>query len=49
MTSELASLVLFSDLLSESEKQEAADQLLQCNRNRTKGKPEFPQLRPQMI
>ena len=37
MTSELAPLTLFSDLLSGSEKQEAADKLLQCNPNRTKG------------
>ena len=49
MSSELAPLALFSDLFSGSEKQEAADKLLQCNPNLTKGKPEFPQLRPQMI
>ena len=45
MTSELAPLGLFSDLLSGSEKQEAGDKLLQCNPNLTKGIPEFPQLR----
>ena len=44
-TSELAPLALFSDTLSGSEKQEAADKLSQCNPNLTKGKPEFPQLR----
>ena len=43
MKSELASLVLFSDLLSGSEKQ-AADKLLQRNPNFNKGKLEFPQL-----
>ena len=36
---------MFSDLLSGSEKQEAAEKLLQCNPNHTKSKPEFPQLR----
>ena len=35
---------MFTDLLSESEKQEAADKLLQCDPNLTNGKPEFPQL-----
>ena len=35
---------MFTDLLSESEKQEAADKLLQCDPNLTDGKPEFPQL-----
>ena len=45
MTSELAPLALFSDLLSGSEMQEAADKFLQCNPNLIKGKPEFPQLR----
>ena len=36
-------LHLFTDWFSESEKQEAADKLLQCDPNRTNGKPEFPQ------
>ena len=45
MTYKLVPLTLFSDLLSGNKKQEAANKLLQCNPNLTKGEPEFPQLR----